>query len=355
VGEPQQPEADSLFECEWDNLRAAHSWAVATGRLEAADVLVAATGPHALCRVTHEHGDWARRTLDLHTIDRPAGPTTHGWAAFWAYSGGEIDHAIELADRGIAVAPEPDHPDTLVCWCSLMVANLAAGHHSGARDAARRGGRAAAGSRDRFAVAWTQWNIVTTAFDADIEYVKDTVARLTSLSEQIGAPSLLARAAYFEGRVKLWLQEPRDADGALASYGRGVEWARIARDISHENWNLTGIVFAKAELRSADMDDIFLYTLNRLHDTRDWIGIWITLIPLVSWLEATGNVEATTVICGHLDAHRTPWRGLDGRLNELRAPREHPQADQLRARGAAMDRDQLVAFALEQLTGPANQ
>jgi len=349
---PQQSDADALFDREWDNLRAAHSWAVTTARLDAADAIVAATGPHAFCHVTHEHGAWATRTLGRVTSEHQPNPTTYGWAAYWTYAGGDTEHAIELAQRGIDIAPEPDHPDTAVCWSSLVSANLAAGHHIEAQYAAGRGSQAAGRSGDRFASVWAQSHVVTAAFEVDVAAVGGHLARLASLAELTGAPSLLARVAFFQGRVKLWLQQPSDPEGALASYRRGVEWARMAGDVAHENWNLMGIVFAQAAIRSPDVGDVFREAITHLYDTRDWVGIWVAMIPLSSWLESSGNAEAAAIIFGYLEAHRTPWRGIDGRLQSLRAPHQHPQADQLITHGAAMDRDQLVAFALEQLTDP---
>jgi predicted ATPase/class 3 adenylate cyclase len=350
---PQQPDADAWFEREWDNLRAAHSWAVTEAHLDAADAIIAATGPYAHCHLIHEHGTWATRTLGADTSEHQSNPITYGWAAYWTYAGGDTEYAIELAHRGIDIAPEPEHPDTAVCWSSLVTANLAAGNHIEAQNAASRASQAADASRDRFASVWAQSHVVMAAFDADVAAVGGHVARLALLAEATGAPSLLARLAYFQGRVKLWLQQPTDPEGALATYRRGVEWARMAGDIAHENWNLLGIVFAEAVIQGPNLRDVFRDAISHLYDTRDWVGIWLAMIPVSSWLESTGNTEAATILFGYLEAHRTPWRGLDGRLQSLRGPHEHSQANQLIAQGAVMDRDQVAAFAVEQLARPA--
>ncbi|CAN5611682.1 hypothetical protein BH18ACT1_BH18ACT1_07160 [soil metagenome] len=115
---PRQLEAHTIFDQAWDNLRAAHAWTVATTDLASADALVAATGPHAWCRLRHEHGDWVAQCLALGTADRPANPATFGWASFWMFIAGSFDQAIDLAHRGIEVA-DPDDPDTIWCWSSL--------------------------------------------------------------------------------------------------------------------------------------------------------------------------------------------------------------------------------------------
>ena len=346
----QQPQADAVFEREWDNLRAAHVWAVSTARLADADALVAATGVHALCRVRHEHGAWARRTLELGTVDHHPNPTTYGWVAYWTYEDGEAERAIEVARRGVEVALGPEDPDTVLCWPSLVLACLAAGKPTEAKDAARRCVPPAETTQDRFAAAWCYAHLVVADFATEVAAVPVHLARFASLAEQIGAPSLLAFAAFFEGRMKLWLEQPADLDGALACYRRGIEWARSARDVAHENWNLLGVVFAEASRGSPELGDVFREAITRFYDTRDWVVTGVALIPLASWFETTGNAEAATVIYGHLVAHRAPYRDIDGRLQSLRAPREHPDGAHLVAQGAAMDREQLVAFALEQLT-----
>src|SRR4029453_11362639 len=65
---PRQLTGGGIFERDWDNLRAAHAWAIATANVHAADAIVAATGDHARARGRHEHGDWAKRTLELESV-----------------------------------------------------------------------------------------------------------------------------------------------------------------------------------------------------------------------------------------------------------------------------------------------
>ena len=103
----RQLDADALFEREWANIRAAHAWAVATNDLVAADLLVATTAQHAFIRRNREHGEWADRTLTLESADGHPNPTTYGWACHWAFHAGDFERSIELAHRGIRVAPAP--------------------------------------------------------------------------------------------------------------------------------------------------------------------------------------------------------------------------------------------------------
>jgi predicted ATPase/class 3 adenylate cyclase len=75
----RQLDGSATFEREWDNLRAAHGWAIATTDLDAAELIVAATGRHARARGRDEHGDWAERTLGLsRRHDTPTAQPTPG-------------------------------------------------------------------------------------------------------------------------------------------------------------------------------------------------------------------------------------------------------------------------------------
>jgi hypothetical protein len=73
---------------------------------------------------------------------------------------------------------------------------------------------------------------------------------------------------------------------------------------------------------------------------------------VAGWFAADNRLEEAAVIYGHLDPYHPPWgypaarrarqRGLD-RVHQL------PEYELLMARGADMDRDELVAYTLERL------
>ena len=117
---PDQQQADAILDREWDNIRVCLRWAVASGDIDAADAIVAATGPFVVCRVMREHGAWARDVIALDREERHSCAMTLGWAAQWEWG---IVGATPLAEGGIAVAPSPDHEDTVLCWRVLAVGN----------------------------------------------------------------------------------------------------------------------------------------------------------------------------------------------------------------------------------------
>ena len=303
-----------------------------------------------------EAGAWRLGGADGGTADgaRRPRPTTYGWAAYWSYADGDTPHAIGLAQRGIEVALAPTHPDTTWCWMLLANAHTAEGHHIESRGAARGAEAAGSGSADPLVAGWALQALVSSSFMLADPAVEDDVGRFAALAEATGAPSMLAEAAYFEGRARLWMREPGDRTGALACFQRGVELARASGDVIHENINLVGIVFAETVAGDLARPGLLHDTLVRLWQCRNRLQLGIALVPIASWLESVGDTAASTVVFGHLNTQRAPFRSVDGRLDALRGPHEHPDASALNARGTSMDQDDVIEFVLEHITNAAS-
>lgn len=236
----------------------------------------------------------------------------------------------------------------------LAWAYLASGRGTQAEQSVRHAQAAAASNPDPFSQASALVGLLDSAFESDVAAVGGHVIRYTEWASKIGAPSLLAWAAYYKGREQLWVHNPPDVQGALATYREGLDRARKAGDIRNENLMLNAVVWAATSRQTAEATEACREAITRFHDTRTWLLLWPVLVAMSSWFETTGNIEPAAVIYGHLDAHHPPYSEVDGRLRGLQLVHQHPRADQLMARGAAMDRDQLVAFVLEQLVKPSS-
>lgn len=110
----RQLDADAIFDREWDNLRAAHDWALTSGDQAVAERLVVLVSPHAQTQLRTEVGAWAERTLALATPESPAGADLFGRLAHWAFFAADYAGVLALADRAIAAAPTVTHPDTVL-------------------------------------------------------------------------------------------------------------------------------------------------------------------------------------------------------------------------------------------------
>lgn len=227
---------------------------------------------HVLFRVRHEHGEWVNLTLGLEDETHRATPDTYAAAAYWAAvaSGwSESDDLIELANRGIARAASPDHSDAAFCWCYLSIPYAAAGPSDKARDAVAHLRRAAS-NNPRPYVRWLALMCVVAAdVLIDIPSAGDDVVELGNLSRQIGAPTLLARHAYYKANTFL-ASEPRDLATALHTYRTAASLARDAAAIETEVVSLVLVAFCSVLLDASDAREAVEAALARTYDVRYW-------------------------------------------------------------------------------------
>ena len=345
---------DGTFERDWDNLRAAHAWAVATTNVQAADRIVAATDWYAHARARHEHGDWARRTLELASAGLHPASATHARAAFAALQAGETEPAITFAERGLRAAPSPDHPDAASCWWVLILAYLGCGREGAAADAAQHLAAIEPGLADPIHRWAAMQGLIESALATDRGSVPGLVDRLTERAGRIGAPSILSQTSYYQALGAL-SADPRDPEKAFTASQTGVTLARTVGDLFAERANLSTLAMSAAVLRRPDAAEICRDAISRIYDCRMWHVVWIVVETVAGFFAATGRLHEAAVLYGHLEAHRPPFgvpairrarqRGLD-RVRQL------TKVETLMAQGTAMDRDELVAYILDRL-GPA--
>ena len=345
---PNQQESDAIFEREWDNIRAGLQWACAEDDLESCDAIIAATGPFAVCRALREHGQWAHDVMDFNRPDRHPSALTFGWAAYWSHGNVEAE---SWAERGIGLAPHPDHEVTALCWRSLVNAHAAFGRRDQLTDARRHMQRAASESTDIYLCSVALEASVEDAFDrGDGDALASRVRAFSEFAQRVKAPSLLAGASCFVGRQTLWFGERPDPAGALAIYRAGLELARSVSDVHHECVLLPAVVFAAAEIRGPQTAVLCRDALARLYENRSWPFIWLSMAAMSTWMVAVGDIEGAALVYGHIDAHNPPWSGIDGRVSALAFLRDRPDAVELIALSAADTRDQLVLHILAHLS-----
>jgi predicted ATPase len=349
---PQQLSADAIFDRDWDNLRGAHAWALVSDNLQAAERIVGATGWPAFSRGRREHGDWAERTLKLDSDDLHPASATYEWAASEALNEGDAAAAVRLAERGIDLAPWPDHPCAAGCWRALIMAHLASGRPDAAIEPARqlaRIGPAVADPVDRW---YAIRGLIENALGNDRDSVPRLLQTLTHQAAEIGAPSLLSQVSYYRALSALYAQDPRDAQSAFTAANDGIALARKTQDLWAEALNLIASTFAGVALHRPDAAVICRDALGRLHDVRFWRLVFLQIDVAAGLFASTDRVHEAAIIYGHLDAHHPPW-GVPGayraRQRGLDRIRQLPEFELLMAQGADMDRDELVAYTLERL------
>jgi hypothetical protein len=354
---PHQGTANTVFDREWDNVRAAHAWALASDNPRAAEQIMEATGWPAFSRGRLEHGDWARRTLELQSDElHPASTITYQWAASGALLASENETAARLAERGINAAPWPDHPCTAECWGFLVIAHIASGQHHAAIEPAYHVAKIEPALQE----PGERWQANRILIENALANDRDAVPRLVETFRrralEIGAPSLLSQVCYYRALSALYAQDPRDAQRAFTLADEGVALARTVQDLSTEATNLYARAVAGAALHRPDAPEICRDALSRLYDFRFWHLVFLQIDVAAGLFAAANRLDEAALIYGHLDAHHPPWgvsSAYRARQRGLDRVRQLADFELLMAEGADMDRDELVAYTLERLENVA--
>ena len=135
VRAPRQIEG-ARISIEWDNLRAAHLWSLANAisTSPSGSSRPVSSTPSSACATTTPR--CCERTVELG--DECGRPSTSvlGMLSYWTNMQGNEEESRRLAQRGLDVAPSPDHPSTANCWCEFA-------------DVTARGGAGIAGGTGR--------------------------------------------------------------------------------------------------------------------------------------------------------------------------------------------------------------
>jgi hypothetical protein len=335
----------AIFNREWDNLRSAHEWAIATSDLVQAERLINASFHHAFSVNRVEHGNWVEQTIGLETPAHPPSPDTFAKGALWAHAIENTARQNELLLRGIDLALSTDSPSAVMCW-----AMTDPGEHPGVPDPFARL-EAAAASLDLDREWWVLIQLADKAYHHGPEAESFHLARLVETADRVRAPTLMAEAALSTGQSFI-SQRPPNFAAALDLFTTALDTSRQSGDLVNEGECLRAIALATVGLQPDTAIETCRNALIKLHETRYWYRIWHVFESIGLSLASTGDVEAASVIVGNLEAHHPPFgieHHLDFRKHTLELVRPHTQCEKWMARGAAMDRYQIVEYALAAL------
>jgi tetratricopeptide (TPR) repeat protein len=193
----------------------------------------------------------------------------------------------------------------------------------------------------------------------DYEYARSLHEHLAALARQTGDVALLVRALD-SGLADIALNESRFGDAAELS-AAAFEIARTAGHVEQVITPLGNLGSALLALGRADeASDRFAESLRRAHEVRDRTSIAWALEGLGAAAAALGRAERAACLLGAADAELTASRQC---LDPYEARRHEQLVAHLRdelgeqaftaawARGAAMPRDAVSAFALREDRG----
>jgi hypothetical protein len=135
------------------------------------------------------------------------------------------------------------------------------------------------------------------------------------------------------------------AERGMQSYREALEWAAAsANRLIQMQAPLWLAVRAPSDQRP------FLYTevLHRLYADRHWLDLWVAIESLAAHWALTGRPAQAAVLLGHLDSRGRGHGAMVRRRARISGVLSATQPDYM-AQGAAMDREELVRFALDEL------
>ena len=346
---PRQVEGQAIFDREWDNLRAALLCTIAAGDRTRAERLVLATYSHAFVRLRLEHRGWVDTVLELESADWHPSVATFGMAAMWALMCDDLGRSIAVAEDGIGRASSPDDPDTTECWSSVAFSHMFSGRMPEALAALTSGEAAAAANDDPLRRYWFLNADALWGSFAVPDTATESIRRAVDYADRVGAPSLMASAAHLLG-LAAWLSEDPD-EFATVLVRDGLALARQVDDRGVGGDLMSLIAELQAFRLSSETTADCWEALTHLYDIRYWLPVWPTLEAAAFYWAATGSIEAAAVVLGGVDAHESILTGLSSKMRDdtRSTVTLHPDANGWMARGKAMTRDAMVAFALEQL------
>ena len=96
--------------------------------------------------------------------------------------------------------------------------------------------------------------------------------------------------------------------------------------------------------------------ITRLLAGRNWMTLWSVVGAAALYRARMGRAEPAAVLLGHLEAnHIQSATFVDERAQTLTTLRAGPDAQEWLDHGATLERDQLVAYALSQLSAAEQQ
>jgi predicted ATPase len=346
-----------------DNLRSAVVWGLDTGVEEDQQTAVAIIAWLAYESQTRGTGigRWAEQALPAVQRSMPGYRNAVLGAAAWeAMYRGDFDTAERYARAALKEGYRPDDPSPCLASILLVVTMMYAGRNDDAAWYLDAAVAAIAGREDAgFLGCWVQsaWAMAQLLADDEEEAIAQA-RRTMSLAEGTGNPSNLAQAFYFLG----WALRDRDPDEAMAVFDRFVALARRGASTLPLATGLFLVARLAASQGHAEVARSRLReALEEAIRDDSWAQITMGLDTAVDTFWYLGEARAAAVLAGAVEttlahlrfpavASRGP--GLPVRIANLTGAREtlgDTSYEQAWAEGAAMSRQEAVAFTLQHL------
>ncbi len=342
-----------VCEAEFDNLRAAHAWAMANVATAPALGLAVDLIDFASWRLRGEVFAWLVAALELPGAedDRRYAEACAG-AAMAAAFGGRFELAEELASRSLSLAPESRRAP--YAWYAAGVR----GFSEGSVEASERfaNGRACAeAAGDMVGAAFTTAaDAMIRSYRGEVDVAERLAEEARGFAEQTRNPTARSLALYTIGEV---LQET-DPEQAVRALTESIELARGV----HNRFGLgiALVTMATVAAKTGDMDASLRTLIDAIKEFRRRGAprqTWVTLRNVVERFDDLGRHEQAAVLYGATESETAvgeAWGPQAQRLAAVRARFEAALGDRSEeavGRGVGMTEDEAIEFALAELRG----
>ena len=341
--------ASNLFKGDWDNLRAAHSSAIADDDVDTAVALVLAiTLWSTTSGVRPEVGAWVERTVQAAEERDCLTPELLGLAAVCVHNLGDEERADVLAETGLGLAADPVGADTILCHFSRMAVSFFLGRSDTVTGEALRLLQALDSHGDPFELI----SLGCYAFlvvDQDVLALR--LAQFRELAATLANPLIDAGVAYAT-LLERWRVE--DFDAALALNDNALTLARRAAAGTFVFNTLMNLIIVTLERGDADprVPRRIRQMLDRMrYVPYPWPHRWWLIDTIAAHLIIVGADEPGAILIGALDANRPTPPLPVARLHAKTRKRvdSNPHAADWMARGARLSVDETFACAEQQL------
>lgn len=357
---PGHTAATTLIELEFDDLRAAATWAT-DHHLDEAVTLVGGLLCYCEHRMPVEPLGWAERVI---AAADAAGRHPDGMDRVFAVAAAcarfvdELDYADALITRGLQVeATDPQTTAQLLylrCEVALFLGRVdEAGSHLEQFTAA-----ASAGGPGLVLMA-ALMDVLRVAYLGETERSVAMSEQLAGSAAALGpAHPVAAWATYVRGEVLV----DHDPARAAALLDEALERALEVGDRY-----LTGVTYVSAASTRARHGDpreaatLYVSAIDHWFAASDWTHQWTTVRNIVDLLVRLDAYSSAAVILAALDTRRTTAAGFGSELERLDAARralpDRLSADEgaaLARQGAAMSDEEVLAFVTASLRGLAD-
>jgi len=334
---------------EQDNLLAAWSWAISTGNVDTAFSILAGFAPAEVWSsyILLLPGEAALRLPGAK--EHPGYPLALAVSALFASSRTDVTGAEELCRRAAAANARTDTPDwrveETVCATRQNIATIRGAFADAAHLAEQAASIARAGGDLADASVELASAVVDHVIVGDAPRAVPLANEALGLAREIGAPALIATgllavgltvAGTDPGQARACVRESRELSTALGHQGANdLLWAAGISFLIGD-WAAT-LKFGRRVIR-------------RLQWGADRLRMGFVL-HIIAGALATTRPDAAAIIQGAAEVHVVEPPNPAGRISStVTAALGDERARELRSRGADMDWDQALAYALTQAT-----